>query len=125
MDHTVHGIFQARILKEVDFPFFRGIYPTQGLNPGLLYCKQILYQLGHKGNLKYSLSLNCFVVRVSNHHCQKSQITLQWPSSIHGSPRADATNHKSRGVVRHIYWKKYVCKWTHNVQICVVQGSTV
>ena len=24
------------------------IFPTQGLNPGLLHCKQILYQLSHK-----------------------------------------------------------------------------
>ena len=23
----------------------QGIFPTQGLNPGLLHCKQILYQL--------------------------------------------------------------------------------
>ena len=23
------------------------IFPTQGLNPGLLYCRQILYQLSH------------------------------------------------------------------------------
>ena len=26
----------------------QGIFPTQGLNPGLLYCRQILYQLSHK-----------------------------------------------------------------------------
>ena len=26
------------------------IFPTQGLNPGLLHCRQILYQLSHKGN---------------------------------------------------------------------------
>ena len=26
------------------------IFPTQGSNPGLLYCRQILYQLGHKGS---------------------------------------------------------------------------
>ena len=25
----------------------QGIFPTQGLNPGLLYCKQILYHLNH------------------------------------------------------------------------------
>ena len=30
-----HGIFQARTLEQVAFPFFRGIFPTQGLNPGL------------------------------------------------------------------------------------------
>ena len=27
----------------------QGIFPTQGLNPGLLNCRQILYQLSHKG----------------------------------------------------------------------------
>ena len=26
----------------------QGIFPTQGSNPGLLYCRQILYQLSHK-----------------------------------------------------------------------------
>ena len=27
-----------------------GVFPTQGLNPGLLYCRQILYFLGHQGS---------------------------------------------------------------------------
>ena len=29
----------------------QGILPTQGLNPGLLHCRQILYQLSHQGSL--------------------------------------------------------------------------
>ena len=28
----------------------QGIFPTQGLNPGLLHRRQILYQLSHKGS---------------------------------------------------------------------------
>jgi len=28
----------------------QGIVPTQGLNPDLLHCRQILYQLSHKGS---------------------------------------------------------------------------
>ena len=28
----------------------QGIFPTQGLNPGLPHCRWILYQLSHKGN---------------------------------------------------------------------------
>ena len=28
----------------------QGIFPTQGLSPGLLHCRQILYQLSHKGS---------------------------------------------------------------------------
>ena len=48
MDYTVHGILQARILEWVAFSFFRGVFSIQGLNPGLLHCRRILYQLSHK-----------------------------------------------------------------------------
>ena len=30
--------------------FLQGIFPTQRLNPGLLHCRQILYQLSHQGS---------------------------------------------------------------------------
>ena len=30
--------------------FLQGIFPVQGSNPGLPHCRQILYQLGHKGS---------------------------------------------------------------------------
>ena len=28
----------------------QGIFPTQGLNPGLLHCRRVLYQLSHQGS---------------------------------------------------------------------------
>ena len=34
------------------FSLLQGIFPTQGSNPGLPHCKQILYQLSHKGSLQ-------------------------------------------------------------------------
>ena len=37
MVYIGHGILQ-------------GIFPTQGSNPGLPHCRQILYQLSHKGS---------------------------------------------------------------------------
>ena len=68
---SVHGIFQAKVLEWdaiafSDGPYspwnslsqntgvgslslLQGIFPTQGSNPGLLHCRQILYQLSHKG----------------------------------------------------------------------------
>ena len=49
--YIVHGILQARILEWVAFPFSRG---SQGSNPGSLYCRQILYQLSHKGSPRYA-----------------------------------------------------------------------
>ena len=36
----------------VSLSLLQGIFPTQGLNPGLLHCRQILYQLSHKGSPK-------------------------------------------------------------------------
>ena len=50
MDYTVHGILQARILEWVAILFFQGICPTRGLDPGLLHCRRILYQLSHQGS---------------------------------------------------------------------------
>ena len=32
------------------YSLLQGIYPTQGSNPGLPYCRQILYRLSHQGN---------------------------------------------------------------------------
>ena len=49
-DYTAHGILQARIPEWVAFSLLQGIFPTQGLNPGLPHCGQILYQLSHKGS---------------------------------------------------------------------------
>ena len=46
---SVHGIFQARILEWVALSFSR-VFSTQGLNLGLLHCRQILYYLSHQIN---------------------------------------------------------------------------
>ena len=42
---SVHGIFLARILEFVAIPFL-----TQGWNPGLPHCRQILYHLSPQGS---------------------------------------------------------------------------
>ena len=55
-----HGLKPTRLLCPWDFPgknpgvgchsLLQGIFPTQGLNPGVLDCRQILYCLRHQGN---------------------------------------------------------------------------
>ena len=45
------GVLQVRILEWIAMPSSRGIFPTQGLNPGLPHCKQILYHL-RQGSLR-------------------------------------------------------------------------
>jgi len=50
-----HGILQAKILEWVAILFSRGIFLTQGSNPGLLcllHCRQILYHLSYQGSPK-------------------------------------------------------------------------
>ena len=56
-----HGLQPARLLCPWDFPgkitgvgchaLLQGIFPTQGLNPGLPHCRWILYHLSHQGSL--------------------------------------------------------------------------
>ena len=48
---SVHEILQAKILEQVSHSLFQGIFPTQGLNPGLLHCRWILYHLSHRQQL--------------------------------------------------------------------------
>ena len=55
-----HGLQPTRLLCPWDSPgkktgvgchaFLQGIFPTQGLNPGLPHCRQIFYQLSSQGS---------------------------------------------------------------------------
>ena len=51
MGCTVHRILQARITRVGSLSLLQGIFPAQGLNPGLLHCRKILYSLRHQGIL--------------------------------------------------------------------------
>ena len=48
---SVHGILQTRILEWVSL--LQRIFLTQRLNPSLLHCRQLLYQLCHQGSSLY------------------------------------------------------------------------
>ena len=48
MEYTVYGILRARILEWVDFTFSRESSQPRDF----LYCRQILYQLSHRGSPK-------------------------------------------------------------------------
>ena len=51
---VTHGIPEARILEWVaSCSLLQGIFPTQGWNPGLPHRRRILYQLSHRGSLKW------------------------------------------------------------------------
>src|SRR5574337_505661 len=50
MDYTVHGVLQAKILEWVAFPFSRRSSQPRDRTQVSLHCRQILYQLSHKGS---------------------------------------------------------------------------
>ena len=55
-----HRLGPTRLLCPWNFPgnstgvdchfLLQGIFPTQGSNPGLLHCRQMLYRLSHQGS---------------------------------------------------------------------------
>ena len=50
MDYCPQPFFSGRNTGVGSVSLLQGIFPTQGSNPGLLYCRQILYQLNHQGS---------------------------------------------------------------------------
>ena len=95
---------EARLLCSWDSPgsntgvgchfLLQGIFPTQGWNPGLLHCRQILYQLSHKGSPRIlgvgSLSLLqwIFPTQESNQgllHCRQETNWAFYQMSYQGS----------------------------------------
>ena len=45
---SIHGISRQEYWSGLPFPL-QVIFPTQGLNSGLLHCRQMLYPLSHQG----------------------------------------------------------------------------
>ena len=82
-------VLQARILEWVAMPSSRVIFPTQGSNPGLLHCRQILYCLSHQRSPRILEWVAIPFFRVSS-----------WPRIEHGSPafQADSLPSKPKGV---------------------------
>ena len=63
-DSSVHRIFQARILEQGCHFLLQGIFPTQGSNPGLLHCGQILYRLSYPESPKSLWSPLIFLIHL-------------------------------------------------------------
>ena len=45
-----HSVFSRPEYWRGNLSLLQGIFPTEGSNPGLSHCRQILYQLSHKGS---------------------------------------------------------------------------
>ena len=75
---SVHGILQARNIGMGSRSLLQGIFPTQGLNRGLLHCKRILYQLSYQGSLLPSLG-EAFMVKEKQNEKEQFRNVFLWP----------------------------------------------
>ena len=56
----------------------QGIFPNQGLNPGLLHCRQILHQLSHKGLGNHGLMAKSGTLDLYSPRANDSFYILKW-----------------------------------------------
>ena len=56
----------------------QGIFPTQGSNPGLPHCRQILYQLGHKGESWTIKKSECWRIDAFELWCWTRLLRVPW-----------------------------------------------
>ena len=107
----LHGLEPARLLCPWDFPgkhtgtdshsLLQGIFPTQGSNPSLLPCRQILYHLSHqrspsgaqwkiKMGVTYSGGFSFSDYRALNQAC--TLLLRAWSSGFHTAGRSASPN---------------------------------
>ena len=84
---SVHGILQYSYTGVGSHFLLQGIFPTQGLNPGLLHWRQILYRLSHQGSPESSPTFNLralmnFKLRLV--FCQVPPFSVLWVSCLQG-----------------------------------------
>ena len=95
-----HGLWPTRLLCPWDFPgkntglgchfLLQNIFPTQGLNPGLLHCRRILYHLPpgkpkNPGVGNLSLLQEIFPTRVST--SRVDSLPAELPGRSHHSEK--------------------------------------
>ena len=62
------------------YSLFQGIFPTQGLNPGFLHCRQILYHLSHQGS-PYSPQEGSWIKQTHNSYLVHFSYSWHGPTS--------------------------------------------
>ena len=79
----------------------QGVFPTQGLNPGLLHCRQTLYHLSHQGSSQLYGGVNSNLLQeVSCRYCcTQGPQQCSRPPLIHTSARDSGTLTGKSGLV--------------------------
>ena len=131
----VYVIFQARVLEWVAVSFSRGIFPTQGLNPGLPHCRQTLLPSEPPGKSLTSeavIKLACVLLSVAHEtYCA----IVVWSLSrfqLFVTPWTVASQPLTRGCSRQKYWSVLPYPspgdlpnpWIENTNACKIKINT-
>ena len=77
---SVHGHFSGKNTGVGCHALLRGIFLTQGLNTGLMYCRWVLYQLRYQamvhGVAKSQTRLKCLTYKHASHQQKKKNHTI-------------------------------------------------
>ena len=112
---SVHGLLQARILECVAIPFSRGIFPTQGLKPGLLHCRGIFYHLSYQGSLQmYILSWQQWVWLQTREKGSSGGRVWMGPEQGQGTGPVHMFEAQVHQKTVLIFWTQFI-KWFLNV----------
>ena len=87
-----HGLQPTRLFCPWDSPgkntgvgchaLLEGIFLTQGLNPGLRHCRQILYHLSHQGSpIQREAAFTCNI-DLTGPSCRTEKVFLAWVSVL-------------------------------------------
>ena len=93
---------------ECSLPGSQGIFPTQGLNPGLPNCRRILYHLSHQGNprilewVAYPFSWGVFPTQEPNWGLPHCGWILYLVAELPGKPKLVQQWNKNKCV-----WKRW------------------
>ena len=102
-----YGLYPTRVLSPWNFPgkstgvgcrfLLQGIFPTQGLNLGLLHCRQTHYHLSHQGSRHYIDMLALFTKFIRD-------VLGHMPSCIEWKCNINVKNYKA--VISSAVWRK-------------------
>ena len=75
-DPSVHGDSPGKNTGVSCHALLQGNFPTQGSNPGLLRCRQILYSLSHLGSPS-TLFMHAHISQITSNSCLLIKLTVR------------------------------------------------
>ena len=116
---SVHGGFSRQECWSRLPAILQGIFPNQGLNPGLQHCRQILYCLSHQGSsfFRYSLVIS---LKISSRISSEINVNFIWLMFVQCfTPKLFHSRNQ------YFLWYKILWKFINSLQSLRVQNLKI